>query len=104
TADRVFAARSDFARAFEYNGMASEIKYAHREWVVVPEGEIVAIDRVQTGSPTRNMYVNLHANTGGTLALDAAGLAVGKVGGSRLAIHRARLSGGAAETLQTRQN
>jgi len=104
TADRVFAARSDFARAFEYNGMASEIKYAHREWVVLPEGEIVAIDRVQTGSPTRNMYVNVHANTGGTLALDAAGLAVGKVGGSRLAIHRVRLSGGAPKIVKTRKS
>jgi hypothetical protein len=101
TSDRVFAARADFARTFEYNGQASEIKYAHREWVVLPEGEIVAIDRVLTGSPTRKMYLNFHANTGGTLALDASGTAIGKVGASRLAIHRVRLSGGAPKVVKT---
>jgi hypothetical protein len=104
TADRVFAARSDFARSFEYNGLPSDIKYAHREWVLLPEGEIVAIDRVLTESATRKMYLNFHANTAGTLALDASGLAVGKVGASRLAIHRVRLSGGTPKIVKTRKS
>jgi hypothetical protein len=105
TSDRVYAARSIFAHAFAYNGLPSEIKYAHREWVFLPEGEIVTIDRVLTGSPARNMYLNFHANTAGTLALDpATGLAVGKVGDSRLAIHRVRLSGGTPRIVKTRKS
>jgi hypothetical protein len=73
--------------------------------VVLPEGEIVTIDRVLTGSPARNMYLNFHANTAGTLALDSAtGLAVGNVGDSRLAIHRVRLSGGTPRIVKTRKS
>ena len=89
----VFAARSDFAHAFDFNGTPSDVPYAHREWVLLPEGEIVTIDRVQTGSASQSMYVNFHANTGGTLAL-ASGVASGSVGGSALAIHPVLLSGG----------
>jgi len=95
TRDGVYAARSSFARTFAYNGTPSEIKYAQREWVMLPEGEIVTIDRVRTDSASRNMYLSFHANTGGTLALDAgSGVALGQVGDSQLAIHRVRLSGG----------
>ncbi|HSN29731.1 MAG TPA: hypothetical protein VLT45_25765 [Kofleriaceae bacterium] len=93
TTDRVFAARSDFARAFEFNGNPSPINYARRDWVLLPEGEIVTIDRVHLDKG-RNMYLNFHAATGGTLALDSAGVATGDAGGSRLAIHRVRLSAG----------
>jgi hypothetical protein len=107
TSDQVFAARSEFARGFEYNGLPSEIKFARRDWVLLPEGEVVAIDRMLTGGATRNMYLNFHANTGGTLALDpagAGGLAVGTVGDSRLAIHRVRLSGGTPKVAKTRKS
>jgi MYXO-CTERM domain-containing protein len=93
TDDAVFAARSDFAHAFDFNGTASDIPYAHREWVLFPEGEVVTIDRVETGSAARSMYVDFHANTAGTLAL-AGGVATGKAGGSALAIHAVALSGG----------
>jgi MYXO-CTERM domain-containing protein len=93
TNDAVFAARSDFARAFDFNGNKSDIPYAHREWVFLPEGEMVTIDRVQTAGTTKNMYVNFHANTAGTLKLSGA-VAAGKVGGSALAIHAVTLSGG----------
>jgi MYXO-CTERM domain-containing protein len=89
----VYAARSDFAHAFDFNGKPSDIPYAHREWVLLPEGEIVAIDRVRTGAASRNMYVSFHANTAGTLA-PSGGVALGTVGGSQLAIHAAWLSGG----------
>jgi hypothetical protein len=104
TGDRVFAARADFARGFEYNGLPSEIKLGRRDWVVLPEGEVVAIDRMLTGGAKRNMYLNFHANTGGTLALDASGLAVGAVGDSRLAIHRVRLSAGTPKVVKTRKS
>jgi hypothetical protein len=91
----VFAARSDFATAFIFNDNPSPIPYAHREWVMLPEGEIVTIDRVRTGAASRNMYVNFHANTHGTLQL-ARGtkVASGKCGGSTLTIHPILLSGG----------
>lgn len=89
----VFAARSDFAHAFDFNGKASDIPYARRDWAFLPEGEIVVIDRVRTGSASRNMYLGFHANTAGKLAL-SGGVASGTVGGSTLAIHAASLSGG----------
>ncbi|HXU02016.1 MAG TPA: MYXO-CTERM sorting domain-containing protein [Polyangia bacterium] len=89
----VYAARSDFAHAFDFNGTASDVAYAHREWVFLPEGETVLIDRVRTGSASRNTYISFHANTAGTLA-QTGSIASGTVGGSKLAIHAAWLSGG----------
>jgi hypothetical protein len=93
TTSGVFGARSDFAKAFNFNMKASDIPYAHREWVMLPEGEVVTIDRVQTGSSSKMMYVNFHANTKGTLKM-SGGAAVGTVGGSQVAIHPILLSGG----------
>ena len=93
TSDAVFAARSDFAKAFIFNGAASTIPYAHREWVMLPEGEVVTIDRLQTADAAHFAYFNFHTNTGGTLVL-ANGIATGTVGGSTLAIHEVSLSGG----------
>ena len=93
TTDHVFAARSDFARSFGFDGAPSPIAYARRDWVLLPEGEVVTIDRVRLAK-SRHMYLDFHANTGGTLAFDPAGVAIGVVGNSRLAIHRVRLSGG----------
>jgi len=95
----VFAARADFAHAFDFNGKASDIPYARRDWVFLPEGEIVAIDRVRTGSTSRNMYVGFHANTAGALAL-SGGVASATVGGSKLAIHAAWISGGTPSITQ----
>jgi hypothetical protein len=95
SADAVFAARGDFTRAFDYRGAKSDIVYAHREWALLPEGEIATIDRVHTGSATHNMYLNFHANTGGTLKINSTtGIAAGTVGGSSLAIHPVLISGG----------
>ena len=81
TADAVFAARGDFARAFTWNNEMCDIKYAHREWVMLPEGEVVTVDRAQTADATHNLYVSLHANTAGTLKLQDA---VGDGHGGRL--------------------
>jgi hypothetical protein len=88
----VFAARSDLANAFLFQG-TSDIPYAHREWVFLPEGEVIAIDRVDTADASHVMYVNFHANTGGQMTM-ANGVASGTVGGSRVVIHPVHLSGG----------
>ena len=95
----LYAARSDFARAFDFASNMSSIPYARRDWVLLPEGEIVTIDRVNTGSADRKMYVSFHANSGGTLKLDGS-TATGTVGGSNLAIHALELSGGTASITQ----
>jgi len=89
----VYAARSDFAKAFTFADRASDIPYARRDWVFLPEGEIVTIDRVHTASASHSMYLNFHTNTAGTLAL-SGGTATGTVGGSKVAIHPVMLSGG----------
>ncbi len=89
----VFAARSDFARAFDYKDTPSDIPYAHREWVMLPEGEVITIDRVLTGAASRVMYLNFHANTKGTLKL-SGNTATGTVGKSKVVIHNVSLSGG----------
>ncbi|HVY49757.1 MAG TPA: hypothetical protein VHB21_27875, partial [Minicystis sp.] len=100
TDDGVVAARSDFAKAFIFSSTPSDIHYAHREWVLLPEGEVVTIDRVHTVDAAHAMYVRFHTNTGGgglTLGGDAA---VGDVGGSRVAIHEVMLSGGSPSVAQ----
>jgi hypothetical protein len=101
TSEGVFAARSEFAHAFDYNGVPSDIKYAQREWVMLPEGEVITIDRVHTSADSRGMYVSFHTNTRGTLRFDGGtGVATGTVGASRVAIHKVLLSGGAPKIVQ----
>jgi hypothetical protein len=99
TSSSVFAARSDFASAFIFANMPSDIPYARRDWVLLPEGEVVVLDRVHTSAASREAYINFHANTGGTLTL-AGGVAAGTVGGSRVAIHTVSLSGGTPAVVQ----
>lgn len=101
TADAVYAARSDFAKAFIFSDTPSDIPYAHREWVMLPEGEVVTIDRVHTADAAHLMYVRFHTNTGGGGGLTLAGpVAMGAVGGSKIAIHAVKLSGGAPKILE----
>ncbi len=64
TTDATYAARSDFALGFDFQQTVSDIKYAHREWVQLPEGEVVIIDRVHTSAASNNAYITLHTNTG----------------------------------------
>ena len=94
TADHTFAARADIAHAFDWTNAPSDITYAHREWTMLPEGEVALIDRVHTSAPSRNMYVTLHANTGGGGLTASNGVYSGTVGGSKVAIHPVLLSGG----------
>jgi hypothetical protein len=103
TAGGVFAARADIAHAFDFNGTPSDVGYAHREWVLLPEGEVVTLDRVHTSADARAVYLNFHTNTKGTLHLDSGmGVASGTVGGSLVAIHRVLLSGGTPKVVQPR--
>jgi hypothetical protein len=89
----VFAARGDYAKAFIFSSNASDIAYARRDWVMLPEGETVLIDRAATKDASHKLYVNFHANTAGTLKL-AGGLASGTVGGSQVVIHAVQAAGG----------
>ncbi len=100
TDDAVYAARSDFADAFTFNGTPSDIHYAHREWVMLPEGEVVTIDRVHTQGAAEMMHVRFHTNTGGGGLALSNGVASGTVGGSKLSIHAVLLSGGTPSVVQ----
>ncbi len=94
TDDAVYAARSDFAKAFIFSDTPSDIPYAHRDWVMLPEGELIAIDRVHTAGAAQVMYVGFHTNTGGGGLRLNGNKANGSVGGSKLTIHTVSLSGG----------
>ncbi len=90
-ADGVVGARADFADAFGWDDASSDVAFARRDWVFLPEGDIVTIDRVRTDAAARNTYIRFR--TPSTLGLDA-NVATATVGGSRLAIHAVALSGG----------
>ena len=95
TDDAVYAARSDFAKAFIFSDTPSDIPYAHREWVMLPEGEIVTIDRVHTADANHGMYLGFHVNSGGGGKLKLSGnVASATIGGSQVVIHAVALSGG----------
>jgi MYXO-CTERM domain-containing protein len=100
TSDATVAARSDFAQAFIFAETPSDIPYARREWTMLPEGEVVVIDRVHTSAASRNMYVTLHTNTGGGGLTEANGVYLGKAGSSQVAIHPVLLSGGTPAVTQ----
>jgi hypothetical protein len=85
----VVAARAEVGRAFAFNGKDSDVPLARRDWVFLPEGEIVVVDRVVTGGPSRHVY--LRFRTPATLSLEN-GLARGKEGKSAVAIHAVSLS------------
>lgn len=99
TADGVVAARGDLAKAFMDNNDTSDIAYARRDWVMLPEGEMVTIDRADTADASHFLYVGFHANSAGTLALHGAD-ATGTVGGSKVVIHGAVVSGATAAITQ----
>ncbi len=90
----VVAARSDLADAFVFSSSPSDVSYAERDWVLLPEGAVVAIDRAHTADAAHAMHVRFHANTG-TGGLTLAGTtATGTVGGSRVAVSTVMTSGG----------
>ena len=94
TADATFAARSDFAKAFDLSDTPSDIPYAHREWVMLPEGEVVA-DRSRAHERAEPQHVRHAPHEHRRRRSDASnGVYSGTVGGSKVAIHAVLLSGG----------
>lgn len=93
TKSGVVAARSDFAKAFMFASMPSDVPFARRDWVFTPEGEIIAIDRTRTDAAGR--LTHLRFRTPAKLTLSGK-VAEGTVGASRVAIHQVKLSGGTA--------
>jgi len=89
----VVAARSDFAKAFNFADKPSDVPFARRDWVFTPEGEIVTLDRTRTDAIARKTY--LRFRTPAKLTLSGK-VASGKVGTSLLAIHQVKVSGGTA--------
>ena len=84
----VAAARTDYARAFDYSDTPSDVPFARRDWVFLPEGEIVVIDRVRGNSANEATYLNFH--TTAELTLNGK-VATATVGSSQIAIHAVRL-------------
>jgi MYXO-CTERM domain-containing protein len=95
TSANVFAARGDYAKAFIFSSDPSDIPYAVRDWAMLPEGEVVIVDRATTKDASHVLHVNLHTRTTG-LTL-ANGVASGTAGSSKVAIH-ALATGGATPT------
>jgi MYXO-CTERM domain-containing protein len=93
TESGVAGARADLAGAFADDQGTSDVPFARRDWVFLPEGEVVAIDRVRTGDPARQTYVRFRSP--GAFTLDASGVATAEVGGSELVVHPVKLSSGA---------
>jgi hypothetical protein len=101
TESGVAAARADLAPAFVDESGTSDVPFARRDWVFLPEGEIVTIDRVRTDAPTRKTYLRFRSPS----AFSASGqVATASVGGSKLLIHAVTLSGGAPQTRTLRGN
>ena len=99
TRSGVVAARGDFHTAFGIGDTPSDIPFALRDWVFLPEGEIVTIDRVDTGAGARKTYLRFRTPAHLKLAQRATAtagtqLATGVVGRSGIAIHSVKLSGG----------
>ena len=93
TSDGTYGARSDFAHAFDWASTPSDVTYAHREWTMLPEGEVILLDRVHTSAASRNMYLTLHVNTGGGGLHANNGVYQGTVGSSQVVIHPVQTSG-----------
>jgi hypothetical protein len=91
TESGVAAARGDHAKAYNYSSTPSDIPYAVRDWVFLPEGEIAIIDRVRSNNAGEWTELNFHTMT--QLAL-AGKIATATVATSDVAIHTVALSGG----------
>jgi hypothetical protein len=99
TTQNVFAARADITDAFDSNTGTQGLDWGRRDWTMFPEGEIVVVDRVNTGSASRGMYVQLHAGSP-TMTWDAGtATATSTVGASKVVIHLVK-DGGATPTVR----
>ncbi len=94
----VVAARAALEGAFADPQGISDVPFAQRDWVFLPEGEIVTIDRVRTGDAARKTYLRFRAPA--PFALGGGNVATAAVGDSRLVVHAVTLSGGSAPSLR----
>jgi hypothetical protein len=94
-ASGIAAARADIAAAFQDSNQQSDVPYARRDWVFLPEGEIVTLDRTRTDSASRSTY--LRFRSAAPLAAMGAESWGGKTGSSQVVIHQVALSGGTPE-------
>jgi hypothetical protein len=100
TMSGVVAARSDFAKAFNFTSTPSDIQLALRDWVFLPEGEVITIDRVRTPSANHKAYLRFRTAGMLTAASSSPFIARAPSGGSALAIHAVKLVPSTAPTLQ----
>lgn len=91
TSTNVFAARADYAKAFIFSSKPSDVPWAVRDWVMLPEGEVVLVDRATTKDAAHLMHLNLHTRTTGLSYQN--GIASGTAGSSKVAIHAIAVGG-----------
>ena len=91
TRSGVVAARGDFAKAFNFSSTPSDITLARRDWVFLPEGEIVTIDRARTPSASGKAYLRFRTPGSLTATSSSPFIARAPSGGSALAIHAVKL-------------
>ena len=92
TASGVAAARAELAPAFADDTGKSDVPFARRDWTMLPEGEVVVLDRVRTDDAARKTYLRFRSPSPFTLG--AANVATATVGASKLVVHPVKLSGG----------
>jgi hypothetical protein len=94
----IAAARADLSGAFAgTNGTKSDVPFARRDWVFLPEGDVVVLDRARTDDSSRKMHVRFRTTANLALSSSAPYVANGGVGGSALFIHAVKLSDGAPQ-------
>jgi hypothetical protein len=103
TVSGIAAARAELPGAFDDKNQNTDVPYARREWVFLPEGDIVFIDRARTDDPTRNMHVRLRSIADLSLGSDPA-VASGTVGSSTVTIHAVKVTSGTAKVRSVPQD
>ncbi len=95
----VVAGRAALEGAFADPQGNSDVPFARRDWVFLPEGEIVAIDRVRTDDPARKTYLRFRSPS--SFSLDGSNVATATVGASRLVVHPVTLSGSSVPAVRS---
>jgi hypothetical protein len=101
----ITTARADVGPAFAFNNADSDVPLARRDWVFLPEGELVVIDRALTGGAGRSMYLRFRTPVPLSLSLNSGSngtVARGASGASSVAIHAVTLRPGASPTVVAR--
>lgn len=94
----IVAARADLSNAFNSSKASSDVPYAHREFVFLPEGDVVLMDRARTDDATRGLRVRFHTPSALTLS---GSTAKADIGSSSLRIIGVQVSGQTASQKMT---